>query len=73
MLSKVLSKLELIETVVDNQSHILGNQEAKLRALETTVQHAHDALQTLKESPNVNKDKGDTDGNSWIQIMNLFV
>ncbi|KAK3751562.1 hypothetical protein QZH41_017775, partial [Actinostola sp. cb2023] len=49
MLSEVLGKLELIENVVENQSQIIGDQEAKLQALENTVKGAHDALQTLKQ------------------------
>ncbi|KXJ23585.1 Retrovirus-related Pol polyprotein from transposon 17.6 [Exaiptasia diaphana] len=35
--------------VVESQSEVLGDQEAKLQTLEKTVQHAHDALQALKE------------------------
>jgi hypothetical protein len=49
MLLEVMGKLELIETVVENQRQIMGDQEAKLRALENTVRNAHLALEKAKE------------------------
>lgn len=49
MLQEVMSKLELIETVVDNQRQIMGDQEAKLRALENTVRNVQVAFDKVKE------------------------
>lgn len=49
MLQEVMSKLELIETVVDNQRQMMGDQEAKLRALENTVRNAQVAFDKVKE------------------------
>ncbi|XP_031570234.1 uncharacterized protein LOC116304617 [Actinia tenebrosa] len=50
MLLEVMSKLELIETVVENQRQIMGDQEAKLRALENTVRNAQVALSKVKKT-----------------------
>lgn len=49
MLQEVMSKLELIETVVDNQRQMMGDQEAKLRALENTVRNVQVAFDKVKE------------------------